>query len=204
MNRGGGIDDLEQGPRAFTPPRSWRVSVALAVFGLVLLIDQLTKAAVRSAATAGGGLWEAPAIPGILSLKFVRNTGAAFSFGEGFSGFFVLLAVVVVIGVAVYLWRTPLVSRVEVAGLAMVVGGAVGNALDRLLFGYVTDFFATEFMDFAVFNVADIGITVGVVVAFLGFAVLSPANKVDATEELNRRDDEARRRRERKRADRGR
>lgn len=173
---------------AFTPSLPWRAAATLGGAGAVIVIDQLTKAVVRAAAAAGGGVWTAELIPGVLGLRFVRNTGAAFSLGEGFSGALVVLAVAVVIAMTAYLARTRLVSRVEVAGLAMVAGGAVGNALDRLLFGFVTDFFATEFMDFAVFNVADIGITVGVVVAFIGFAFLSPANRVDATAELNRRD----------------
>jgi len=195
----GSSPERAQAP-AFAPSLRWRAAVALGVAGVVVAVDQATKAAVRAAAAAGGGAWGADLIPGVIGLRFVRNTGAAFSLGEGFSGAFIALAVAVIVAMTAYLARTRLVSRVEVAGLAMVAGGAVGNAIDRAAFGYVTDFFATEFMDFAVFNVADIGITVGVVVAFIGFALLSPANKVDATAELNRRDaDAAARRAERRR-----
>ena len=75
---------------------------------------------------------------------------------------FVLLAVGVMAFVLVYLLRAPKISRLEVLGMGMVVGGAIGNAIDRLVFGFVTDFFATRFIDFPVFNVADIGITCGV------------------------------------------
>ncbi len=50
----------------------------------------------------------------------------------------------------------------------MVAGGAIGNAIDRLVFGFVTDCIATTFIDFPVFNVADVGITVGVVLALIG------------------------------------
>ena len=59
--------------------------------------------------------------------------------------------------------------------MGMVVGGAIGNAIDRLVFGFVTDFFATRFIDFPVFNVADIGITCGVAIAFIGFMFFSLA-----------------------------
>lgn len=168
-----------EGP-AFMPGLPWRAAASLGVAAGVIAVDQLTKAAVRACAAAGGGAWSAGLVPGVLGFRFVRNTGAAFSLGEGFSGAFVLLAAVVVAAMAAYLARTRLISRVEVIGLAMVAGGAVGNAIDRLLFGFVTDFLATEFMDFPVFNVADIGITVGVAVAFIGFALLSPARRPPA------------------------
>lgn len=180
----------EEKPMEKTPSLIWRFSVTSAVAGAFILLDQVTKALVRASLALGVPSIEI--LPGIVRLLHVRNVGAAFSLGEGMGSAFVLLAVAVVLGCIWYLWKTPLVSRVETVGLAMVAGGAVGNAIDRLLFGYVTDFLACEFIDFPVFNVADIGITVGVVVAFIGFMFLSPANKIDATAELNRRDAERR------------
>ncbi len=171
-----------------TPSLVWRFSVTFAVAGAFILLDQVSKALVRASLALNVPSIEI--LPGILRLLHVQNVGAAFSLGEGMGSAFVLLAVAVVLGSIWYLWKTPLVSKVETVGLAMVAGGALGNAIDRVLFGYVTDFFACEFIDFPVFNVADIGITVGVVVAFIGFMFLSPANKIDATAELNRRDAE--------------
>ena len=179
------------------PSLTWRFAVAACISAAFIVIDQITKALVRAGLvlnTAGPEI-----LPGILRLNYVQNVGAAFSLGEGMGGAFVLLAAIVIAATIWYLARTPLISRVEVVGLSMVAGGAVGNAIDRLLYGFVTDFFATEFIDFPVFNVADIGITVGVVVALIGFMFLSPANKVDATEELNRRDAQAREQREARR-----
>ncbi len=180
----------EEKPMEKTPSLIWRFSVTSAVVGAFILLDQVTKALVRASLALGVPSIEI--LPGIVRLLHVQNVGAAFSLGEGMGSAFVLLAVAVVLGCIWYLWKTPLVSKVETVGLAMVAGGAVGNAIDRLLFGYVTDFLACEFIDFPVFNVADIGITVGVVVAFIGFMFLSPANKIDATAELNRRDAERR------------
>lgn len=181
----------------FTPSRAWRAVCAVAVAGAFILLDRITKAAVLRNLVGADGMATAPVpfIPGVLRLQFVANTGAAFSMGEGMGWVFVALAAAVVAGMAAYLLRAPLCSKVEVAGLAMVAGGAVGNAIDRVVFGYVVDFLATEFIDFPVFNVADIGITCGVVIAFAGFMFLSPANKVDATAELDRRDAERRARR---------
>ena len=179
-----------------TPPLRWRLGVAGSVALAVLLVDQLTKLAVR----AVGDALHVTVIPGVIDFLFVRNIGAAFSMGEGHGLVFAVLAFVVIVAIAVYLLRAPQLARFEVVGMAMVVGGAIGNAIDRLAFGFVTDFIATTFIDFPVFNVADIGITVGVVLAFVGFTFFSPANKVDATEELNRRDAKARAKREAKRA----
>ena len=181
--------------RGFAPPRSWRIAVAGAVFLAVVVLDQLSKLIVRALVSAHGGAWGAALIPGLVRFQFVANIGAAFSLGEGMGGLFVVLALAVTAFALYYLLRAPLMSRVEVVGLALVAGGAIGNAIDRALFGFVTDFIATEFIDFPVFNVADIGITVGVVVAFFAYLLLSPANKVDATAELNRRDAEDRARR---------
>lgn len=168
-----------------TPPISKRFLLAGVPAGLFLVLDQLTKALVRSDSRLLQGV---DFIPGVIGLRYVRNTGAAFSMGEGHGLLFVLLAVGVVVACIVYLLRAPQIAPLEAVGMGMVAGGAIGNALDRIVFGFVTDFFATQFIDFPVFNIADIGITVGVVLAFIGFIFLSPAAQVDATEELNRRD----------------
>ena len=138
-----------------TPPLRWRLGVAGGVALVVLLVDQLTKLAVR----AVGDALHVTVIPGVIDFLFVRNIGAAFSMGEGHGIAFAVLALAVIIAIAVYLVRAPQLAHLEVVGMAMVAGGAIGNAIDRLAFGFVTDFIATTFIDFPVFNVADIGIT---------------------------------------------
>lgn len=158
----------------FKPTRARRLAVALGFAAAFLIVDQLTKAVVRQSMVPG--VTSIPVVPGILNLEYVRNLGAAFSLASGQGPLLVALAVVMVAASLAYLWRAPLISRLEAVGLGMLMGGAVGNAIDRALFGFVTDFFATQFIDFPVFNVADIGITVGVAIAFLGFMFLSPAN----------------------------
>ncbi len=153
-----------------TPPLRWRLGVAGGVALIVLFVDQLTKLAVR----AVGDALHVTVIPGVIDFLFVRNIGAAFSMGEGHGVAFAVLALAVIIAIAVYLVRAPQLARLEVVGMAMVAGGAIGNAIDRLAMGFVTDFIATTFIDFPVFNVADIGITVGVVLALIGYMFLSP------------------------------
>ena len=181
-----------------TPPLRWRLGVAGGVALVVLLVDQLTKFAVR----AVGDALHVTVIPGVIDFLFVRNIGAAFSMGEGHGIAFAVLALAVIIAIAVYLVRAP---HLEVVGMAMVAGGAIGNAIDRLAFGFVTDFIATTFIDFPVFNVADIGITLGVVLALIGYMFLSPAaREVDATAELNARDEARAKRKAKQRGERAR
>lgn len=131
----------------------------------VLALDQVTKALVRayfSTTTTPVTL-----VPGVMELKFVRNTGAAFSIGEGASFVFVIVALLVVAAAAVYVWRTPEESPVCVVALGCVAGGGIGNLVDRVAFGWVTDFLATTFINFPVFNVADSFITCGIIVALI-------------------------------------
>ena len=183
-----------------TPPLRWRLGVAGGVALAVLLVDQLTKLAVR----AVGEALHVTVIPGVIDFMFVRNIGAAFSMGEGHGIAFAVLALAVIVAIAVYLIRAPQLAHLEVVGMAMVAGGAIGNAIDRLAFGFVTDFIATTFIDFPVFNVADIGITLGVVLLF-GYMFLSPAaREVDATAELNARDEARAKRKAKQRGERAR
>ena len=139
-----------------------RVALFCLVAGGVVALDQANKAAARAALVPGEPV---TLIPGVMDLSLVYNTGAAFSLGEGAGPVFVAIAAVIL---AAGLWlaarRTdaplPLVLTV-----AAVAGGGVGNAIDRVALGAVTDFFATTFVDFAVFNVADVFVTCGVLLA---------------------------------------
>lgn len=157
-----------------TPSLAWRMGVAAVLAVTFVALDQIAKSVVRAAVLAG--LLPQTVIPGVLDITFVANDGVAFGLASGYGYTFVVLAAVVAVGTVVYLLRAPLLSRLEVVGLGMLVGGAVGNAIDRVVHGYVTDFIAATFINFPVFNIADIGITVGVVLAFIGFLFLSPAN----------------------------
>lgn len=172
--------------KAFEPSLGWRVPVALMAGVTVFALDYITKVFVKNTLAVTGE--SVSVLPGILSFRFVANTGAAFSLGEGMGLAFAAFAVLVVIAIAFYLLTARKVSKLETFALGLVAGGAIGNAADRVVLGYVVDFIATDFIDFPVFNVADIGVTVGVALAFFAFMFLSPAAKVNATEELNRRD----------------
>ena len=104
-------------------------------------------------------------LPGGMDLTFVKNTGAAFSMLEEHTWLLTLLSGVVAVILAVLLARRILPHWFGQLALGLLLGGAVGNFIDRLLLGYVTDMFATAFVNFPVFNVADIAVVCGAVLA---------------------------------------
>ncbi|MBM6774770.1 signal peptidase II [Olsenella profusa] len=129
---------------------------------LVVLLDQLTKAAARAALVPGEPV---TLVPGVMDLTLVYNTGAAFSLGEGAGPVFVAIAAVIAAGGAWLALRRTDAPLSLVLTVAAVAGGGIGNAIDRVAAGAVTDFFDTTLFDFAVFNVADIFVTCGVFLA---------------------------------------
>ena len=106
----------------------------------LVAIDQVVKYLVRANIPLGESI---PFLPHVMDLTYVQNTGAAFSmFSE-------------------HTWMLTLLSLVVSVLLVVVLAGAVGNLIDRALFNFVTDMFETTFMNFAVFNVADICVVLG-------------------------------------------
>lgn len=135
----------------------------LALAALVVLLDQATKFAVlRSFAFAE----RVPVIPGLFDLTLVYNTGAAFSFLASAGGWqrwlFTGIGVAASLFIAWLLWRHGS-QRLFALGLTLIMGGAIGNVIDRLLHGKVVDFLLLYWDRFywPAFNVADSAITVG-------------------------------------------
>lgn len=132
---------------------------------VVAVLDQATKAWARTALADG----PMTLVEGVMDLSLTYNTGAAFSMGQGAGALFALLALAVAVAVFLVVWRHPEMPPALVVSLSCVAGGGLGNMVDRLVFGRVTDFLATTFVSFPVFNVADSFITVGVVVSLVLF-----------------------------------
>ena len=131
---------------------------------VVIIADQVTKWAI----VEWVALYEKIPINSFINITHQRNYGAAFSFLADAGGwqrwFFIALASVVSLVIAIWLWRIRNEKQaVLAAGLALVLGGAVGNLIDRIMLGYVTDFIQVWFGNWAFpsFNVADAGISVG-------------------------------------------
>jgi signal peptidase II len=148
----------------------------------ILLLDQGTKALVRERLPLHESV---TVIPGFLDFTHVRNTGAAFGF-LNLSDFayktplLITIALVGLVGVALYsasLQRHQLLARV---GLALIVGGAAGNLIDRILLGHVVDFVDAYWgtWHFWAFNVADSAISIGVALMLLDMFRATDANHV--------------------------
>lgn len=132
----------------------------------VLLLDQVTKALVRAEVPVGS---TAPLVDRVLFLTHARNTGAAFSILQGAPWLFALTAAIMVAIALIWFIRRRPTDLLLVFGLGLLIGGALGNFVDRVTLGYVTDFLDVRI--WPVFNVADSGVVVGVaILAFkLGF-----------------------------------
>lgn len=126
---------------------------------LLIAIDQLVKYLVRVRIPYGGMV---PFIPHVLGLTHVQNPGAAFSLFGGHTWILTIVSAVVTVALIFLLARRVFVTHT--AGricLAVVLAGAAGNLIDRVAFGSVTDMFAPLFIDFAIFNVADVCLVLG-------------------------------------------
>lgn len=133
---------------------------------VVAVADQVTKWAIVEWLP----LYDKVPLNSFINLTHQKNSGAAFSFLANAGGwqrwFFVALASTVSVVIAVWLWRIRNAGQTVLsAGLALVLGGAIGNLVDRILLGHVTDFIQVWFGSWAFpsFNVADAGISVGAV-----------------------------------------
>lgn len=124
---------------------------------LIFAVDQLTKALVKTRMAPNQSI---PVIDNILHLTYVQNTGAAFSLLKGRVFFFVVVSFAVIAVIAYYLIRLPREKKLFRYTLALVLGGALGNLVDRLRFGFVVDFI--DFRIWPVFNVADSAVVIGV------------------------------------------
>lgn len=125
----------------------------------VLALDQLSKQLLKDT--------HSPLIPGLLRITGTRNTGAAFGiFGNSTLPLIILTALAALL-MGIYLWKAKPPGLFGV-GLTLILSGALGNLIDRIVRGYVIDFIELEFVRFAIFNIADIAITLGCVLAFIG------------------------------------
>ena len=133
---------------------------------VLVCIDQFTKYLVV------GHLKDRPAyvlIRNIFQLEYLENRGAAFGIFQNQRWFFVIMTVVILVIVSWFYGRTPVEKRYLPLRICMIVltAGAVGNFIDRLTRGYVVDFFYFSLIDFPIFNVADIYVTVTFIVLVL-------------------------------------
>ncbi len=138
-----------------------RVLKTVCIVGVVLLLDQISKVWVTGSMEVGESL---TILGSFFRLTYVQNPGGVFGLTLGGAGFHLLLSGVALILVGVLLWRAAGDDRGSVTGLALVLGGAIGNLADRVRFGLVIDFldFGIGAVRWWVFNLADFSVTTGV------------------------------------------
>ena len=159
------------------------MAVAAAV---VLVLDQLTKLWVTSAMEPGDMV---SIVDGFARLRYTQNSGAAFGLFPDASGIISVLALLVIMGILVAFVRLGHPGKLSVLAAGLVVGGALGNLLDRLRLGSVVDFvdvygprlqLGDRIYTWPVFNVADSAITVGVILVMAGILFMGETEKREA------------------------
>ena len=144
-------------------PRSRALSIVVAIGLLVAVLDQLSKAWARAALTPGH---EVTAIPGWLWFQLASNSGATLGLGTGLNELFALLALIIVGAIAVLALQGNIGGMLGVGALGAVAGGAVGNLVDRVRLGGVTDFIEVDHWP-TTFNLSDAAIRLGVLLFVL-------------------------------------
>ena len=135
----------------------------------IIIADQISKTLMVNWLD----LYERVAVLPFFNLTLAHNTGAAFSFLAGAGGwqrwFFVLLAVVISAVLVIWMKRLAATARLEAISLALIIGGAIGNVIDRLIYGYVIDFLDVYVGSYhwPAFNIADSAICIGAVLLII-------------------------------------
>lgn len=150
---------------------------------VAVILDQVSKYFIVEAAAPvdrlleGTGDWTHEFIPKLISFSYAENTGGAWSMLDdgGWERVLLLGASFISMGLLVYILvkyykRHPLMN----IALAMVLGGGVGNMIDRIRLGYVVDFLTAEFIEFPIFNVADCFVTVGAILLGVYIIFIEP------------------------------
>ena len=136
-------------------PLFWLIAIAF------LLIDQITKYLIVQDFAQVGDTF--PIWQDVFHLTYVKNTGAAFSFFSGGVKWLRWLSLIVSLGLMAFAWWGSKLPKIEQIGYGFILAGALGNGVDRFLFGYVVDFLDFRLINFPVFNVADVAINLGII-----------------------------------------
>ena len=140
-----------------------KIIIPFAVLVLIA-VDQLVKLYIVSGFKLGQ---VKSLIPHLVSLTYLQNTGAAFSMLENQQWLFTLVTFLVIGGGVYYLIKHLNASKWMLAGLTLVIAGGLGNFIDRIRQGFVVDMFQLDFINFAIFNLADMYLTFGVAILLL-------------------------------------
>ncbi|MDO5376629.1 signal peptidase II [Staphylococcus rostri] len=141
--------------------RHYYIGLSLFILIVVLIADQLTKWVVATQMMIGDSF---TVIPNFLSITSHRNNGAAWGILSGQMGFFILITIVIIIALVVFYIREAKNNLFMQVAISLLLAGALGNFIDRVMNGEVVDFVDTLIFgyDFPIFNIADASLTLGV------------------------------------------
>ncbi|MFT8669193.1 MAG: signal peptidase II [Liquorilactobacillus hordei] len=129
----------------------------------VILLDQIVKLLVVNSIPLDSSV---QLIPSVLSVAHIRNYGAAWNIFTG-QKWFLFLITVVALSVLVYLFLKLWKNWIYALGISLMIGGTLGNFIDRIRVGYVVDMLQLDFINFPIFNVADSALSVGVLIIII-------------------------------------
>ena len=145
---------------------------------ICVVLDRLTKLWAAGPLKAVGSI---EFLPGVMEFHYVENRGAAFSMLWGQTWVFIVLTLLIVFFLAGYLLKFRKTDGIWMRiAVSSIIAGAIGNLVDRLFYGYVIDFLRPTFINFAVFNIADIFVTCGAVLFIVILLFFNPREKEKA------------------------
>lgn len=131
-----------------------------------------------------------PLLEGVLSLSYVENRGAAFGILQNQRWFLIILPILIVTVIVIYLVMHRKESLLTRICLAVILGGAIGNLIDRIFLGYVVDMFQVTFIEFPVFNVADMAVVCGTIILAVQLLFLDKhGNESNRSDEVASKDE---------------
>jgi signal peptidase II len=137
----------------------------IAIFSLILILDLIAKHFMVGI--------DKDVIPGFFKFLYVENSGAAWSIFSGSGIALIVVSILAIILIVLYSIFSRTESKLLYISLGFVLGGALGNLVDRIVLGYVRDFIKLEFINFPIFNIADMMLTVGIIILSISFVILA-------------------------------
>lgn len=148
--------------------------ISIIIIGLLVALDQVVKLlSVKFLSTP------ITVIPHIIELRYLENRGAAFGIMQNNKIFLVIIPIVIVIGLIIFYNKlgNSKYEKLNKIALVLIIAGAIGNLIDRIIRGYVVDMFNFLFMNFAIFNVADILVVVGTILLIIATLLSEEGSK---------------------------
>ena len=138
----------------------------IGLYSIFLIIDIVVKLLVKSKLVFQQSI---EIIDNFFYITYVKNTGAAWSILSGKQLFLIMFSIIVVISLLIYLYKKKTYTKFETVGYSLLIAGAVGNLIDRVVYGYVIDYlnFYIFNYNFPIFNIADSCIVIGIMLLFI-------------------------------------